>query len=152
MAYSRGDAYLQSISGCNNYSELINITHQMYEDFIRCVHNLKKAPVLSPAIQTCCDYIHTHLEEKLSLSGLARRAGYTEYYLSRKFTSETGSSIGDYIKSARIEQAKLLLANSDMDIAAISEKLCFSSRNFFSKVFREKTDITPAAYRASHQK
>lgn len=110
IAYSRGDAYLQSISSCNNYAELVSINHQMYEDFIRCVHNQKNAPALSPAIRTCCDYIHTHLEENLSLSGLARRVGYTEYYLSRKFASETGVSIGDYIKGSPNRTGKTVLS------------------------------------------
>ena len=48
-----------------------------------------------------------------------------------------GKHISDYINEVRLGHAKALLATTDMSVDAISEKLHYSSRNYFSKVFRK---------------
>ena len=78
---------------------------------------------------------------------LAARMGYAKYYLSTRFKKETGVSVGNYIKFARIERAKLLLATTDKDIAEIAEETGFASRSFFSNTGKRCLGMTPAAYR-----
>ena len=73
--------------------------------------------------------------------------GYTEYYLSRKFQQEMGIRLLDYIKNVRLEYAKVWLLSTDKSIQEISEQLRFGTRNYFTRVFKEKTGKTPAAYR-----
>ena len=52
----------------------------------------------------------------------------------------------DYIKEAKIEYAKIQLLTTSKGIQEISDLLNFSSRNYFSKVFREIVGVTPAAF------
>ena len=78
--------------------------------------------------------------------------GYTDYYFTKKFRKETGVSLTDYIKQARIEYAKILLITTRTGIDEISDSLRFRTRNYFSKVFREIVGITPAAYRERMRK
>lgn len=151
-AYSRGDAYLESIEACTTVSEVTAINHAMYDDFIECVHKLRVNPDLSPAIQSCIDYIELHTDEKLLLEHLAERLGYTKYYLSRRFREETGEGINDYIKYARMERAKLLLSTTNLPVQKITEQLCFCSRSHFSQVFLEVVGQTPVEYRKQHQR
>lgn len=152
MAYTCGDAYIQSLMNCKNSSEVGNINHTMYEDFIRRVHSNRHNSALSSAVRTCVDCIQLHTEEKLTISDLAQRTGYTEYYLSRKFKKETGISISNYIKFAKIERAKALLIGTNEGIAEISERLKFSSRNHFANAFGEVTGCPPAEFRKRNQK
>lgn len=152
MAYTCGDAYIQSLMNCKNLAEVGNINHTMYEDFIQRVHSTRNNASLSPAVQTCVDYIQLHTEEKLTISGLAQRTGYTEYYLSRKFKRETGVSISNYIKFAKIERAKALLTGTSEGIAEISDRLKFSSRTHFANAFSEVAGCPPSEFRKRHQK
>ena len=131
-------------------SDRANVKHAMYNDFIHLVHNKQVDLNLSPSIQNCCDYIYLHTEEKISLAKLAKRFGYVDYYLSRKFKQETGVSINDYIKTAKIEKAKTLLLSSDLSIQEICDRLQFGSRSFFAETFKNITGQPPAAYRRQH--
>ena len=124
----------------------------MYEDFINLVHNTQLNPGYSKQIQSCCDYIALHIDEKLSLSKIASRIGYSDYYLSRKFKQETGTSINDYIKIAKIERAKTLLLSTDKSIQEICDTLSFGTRSFFAQTFKDIVGIPPAQYREENQK
>ena len=93
-----------------------------------------------------------HITEKLTTQFLASRAGYTEYYFSRKFKQEMGSSISKYIHQERIKKAKILLSTTNMSIIDISNELGFSSRSFFSDTFQKVTGETPAGYRRKNMK
>ncbi|WP_156075197.1 helix-turn-helix domain-containing protein [Faecalibacterium prausnitzii] len=151
VAYSRSDAYIQDVLDCKTVSEAASIGHTMYQDFIQLVHKCRTNPNLSKSVQSCCDYIENHLSEKITLSFLAKRVGYADYYLSRRFKDETGVSINTYIKIAKIERAKMLLSTTQKSIQEISDGLNFGTRSFFSEAFKSIVGMTPAAYRQKYQ-
>ena len=152
VAYSRGDAYIQDIMDCRTVADAAQIGHTMYDDFIHLVHKSRSNPDYSPQIQSCCEYIELHAEDKLTLGEIASRIGYADYYLSRKFKAETGYSINDYIKIVKVEKAKTLLLASNLSIQEICDRLHFGSRSFFAETFKEIAGIPPAAYREKNQK
>lgn len=149
-AYSVGDSYIQAMLDCKTIPELRSLNHTMYEDFIMRVHKLRTHPDTSPQIQACCDYIELHSGDELSLPFLAGRAGYSEYYLSRKFKQEIGISITAYIRKSRVERAKTLLASTSYSLRDITESLRFCSQSHLTKAFREYTGMTPAEYREKY--
>lgn len=146
-AYSLGDSYMQSAENALTYDELRSISTLMYDDFIRRVHKARQNPKLSSPIAKCRDYIEMHPGEKIRAKDLAKLAGYTEYYLTRRFKEETGMSVSDYVQQSKIERAKVLLNSTALSIQEISEQLCFGSRNYFSRVFSEAEGCTPTQYR-----
>lgn len=152
MAYSVGDSYIQSMVEAKDISELNAINHTMYEDFIMRVHKHRTNPNVSHYIQACQDYIELHVEEELSLPVLARRVGYSEAHLSRKFKQEMGVSISAYIKYARVERSKFMLTSTHDSIAQIAEALHFCSSSHFSDAFQEVTGKKPQQYRREQQK
>ena len=88
-----------------------------------------------------------HLDQKIRAADLAALVGYTEYYLTHKFKEETGLSVTDYAKFAKIERAKVLLKSTDLSVQDIAASLFFSTRNYFSRIFQEVTGQTPMEYR-----
>ena len=151
-AYTVGDSYIQSLTECRTIADVRTVNHAMYEDFIRRVHRQRYNPAYSQQIQSCAAYIEAHLDEELTLETLAHEVGYSEYHLSRKFKEETGDNIRDYIKYARIERAKLLLATSDLSVKEIAERLQFCAPSHFARVFREVTGQLPQEYRKENYK
>ena len=120
----------------------------MFNDFVSRVYKRKNnTQRISKPIQNCCGYIKTHLNDKITIKHLAYRIGYTEYYLSRKFKKEVGCSINDYIKTQKIEYAKILLSSSGQSIQDISDSLNFCSRSYFTDVFQKIVGISPNEYR-----
>ncbi len=150
VAYAVQNQYSQSIEACSNLSEVAGINHQMYDDFIHRVHKVKELSNVSPQIRACISYIEMHLTEKLTLTELADMVGYTEYYLSRKFKSETGTSINEFLKNSRITHAKNLLKTTDLSIQEISEQLNFCSRSYFADTFHKTVGISPTEYREKY--
>lgn len=147
-AYALGDSYIQSTERAIDYSDLTAIAPLMYDDFVRRVHKCRTNPKLSKQVQKCCDYIEMNLGKRIRAADLAALVGYTEYYITRRFKEEVGCPITDYIKFAKIERAKVLLASTDLSVQDISEQLCFGSRSYFSLVFREVTGLSPVEFRS----
>lgn len=146
-AYSVGDAYIQAAENSNDFNEVSAIPIRMYEDFIQRVHRYRSSPSYSSEVRRCCDYIETHIDENVRAKDLARITGYTEYYLTEKFKKETGFTITNYSKFAKIERAKLLLETEDWTVQEIADELAFSSRNYFTKVFTEVVGMSPTEFR-----
>lgn len=139
--------YIQRVEACTNMAGLVRLNRKMLEDFIAQVRRTQEHSFLSPAIRESCDFIRANVTKEITLSDVAGRVGYTEYYFTRKFYKETGSKVQDYIKEAKIEYAKIQLLTTSKGIQEISDSLNFSNRNYFSKVFREIVGVTPAAFR-----
>ena len=152
VAYSLGDAYIQSAEDVTSPGELGAISNTMYTDFIQRVHNLRVNPNYSKAIQIACDYIEQNAEGDLSMEAIATRVGYSDYYLSRKFKEEVHTSINDYIKIVKVERAKFLLGCTHDSIQDISEKLHFCSRSYFGETFRKIVGCSPVEYREKYKK
>lgn len=147
VAYSIGDGYIQEATVCKSISELRNLGHTMYEDFILRVRKARTSPKLSSQIRACRDYIELHLEDELPLELLAERAGYAPFYLSRKFKQEMNCTVGEYIRFARVERAKGLLQYSGESIHAIAARLRFCSSSYFAQTFQQVTGLTPHQWR-----
>ena len=146
-AYALGDSYIQTAESAKTLDDLNPLSLVMYDDFIRRVHKCRTNPKLSRPVQQCVDYIEMNLDQKIRAADLAAVVGYTEYYLTHKFKAETGLCINDYIKFAKIERAKVLLKSTDQTVQEIADALCFSTRNYFSRIFQEVTGQTPMEYR-----
>ena len=148
VSYTLTDYYFQSVEACESITDLVPISHTMQEDFIRRVHRCRTSRLSSP-VRACCEYIEMHLEDKLSLSILAKRTGYSANYLTRKFKQETGLTPIVYIRKQRIERAALLLRTTQDDVQSIGERLGFCSQSYFAEHFRKQFGLPPTEYRKS---
>ena len=92
-------------------------------------------------------YKSEYFTEPIDLKDIARSIGYTEYYLTKRFQKEMGIKLLDYIKRIRLNYAKVWLITNEKSIQEISEILQFSTRNYFTKVFKAQEGMTPAEYR-----
>ena len=147
-AYSVGDAYEEAVSNCKSFTEAKHILDTMFDDFVHRVHQCQVNSNISKYIQACCDYIEMHIYEKIELEELADVAGYTKYYLTRKFKTEMGVSVWDYINARKVERAKVLLSDPSYSIQDISDMLNYCSRSYFSDVLQRQTGMWPSDYRA----
>ena len=146
VSYTLTDHYFQSVEACTAITDLVDIAHTMQDDFIQRVHRCRTSSLSQP-VRACCEYISLHLEDRLSLSMLARQTGYTENYLSKKFKRETSLTPNEYIRRQRLEQAAFLLRTTQDDVQNISERLQFCSQSYFADHFRRYFGVTPTEYR-----
>lgn len=143
--------YINRMEACGTITELAGVNKEMVDACFKEIKKYKENPHISNEIQECCSYISSHLLDEFTLEDVAKRAGYTEYYLTRKFYKEIGIHINDYIKDAKVDYAKMLLTATEKSVQEISDSLHFSTRNYFSKVFRGITGMTPVDYRKQRE-
>lgn len=83
----------------------------------------------------------------MSVKMLADRVYLTPTYLSGLFKRKTGKTIGEYITSVRMEKAKGLLLDKQLKLYHISERVGYEDANYFAKIFKRHTGLTPSEYR-----
>ncbi|MDE5567255.1 MAG: helix-turn-helix domain-containing protein [Muribaculaceae bacterium] len=82
-----------------------------------------------------------------SVETIVEMMAFSRSALYAKFKEVTGQSIGSYISDYRLRRAKELLRDNTLSISDISEALGFSSQRYFSTFFRERTGMSPSAFR-----
>lgn len=147
VAYSLSDFYIQQVETMNNVLPVLALSEAMLYDFAERVGRKKHPQPYSKLIKSCCDYIDEHARENVHVSDVAAHVGLSPDYVSKSFRAETGISISDYLKKAKISEAKSLLRYSELSLAEISELLSFSSQSFFSTIFKQQIGITPRQFR-----
>lgn len=95
------------------------------------------------------EYIQANYRKNLSLDSLGERFGVTPYYLSRLIKSKAGQSFPDLLAQRRIQEAKRLLQQG-ASIKAVTYEVGFRSQNYFGKIFKKHTGLTPTEYRSRH--
>lgn len=98
-------------------------------------------------LQQVLDYIHTHLEQDISLKKLANIAGVSKYYFIKLFKRSMGTTPHQYLIQQRVEQAKRLLKQSNLSINEIALQCGFTGQSHLTKTFQDAVGATPKAYR-----
>ena len=94
-------------------------------------------------VQNALQYIRKNYNKDINLNTASDYIHLSPSHLSRIFKKETGSSFTEYLVSYRIEIARQLLKDGNMDLKEIAEKVGFNSYNYFLRVYKEKTGNTP---------
>uniref|UniRef100_UPI003F6D895C helix-turn-helix domain-containing protein n=1 Tax=Polaribacter sp. TaxID=1920175 RepID=UPI003F6D895C len=82
-----------------------------------------------------------------SLEDLSLKSGLTQAKLQDGFKFLYNRTVTEYIRHIRLESAKEMIKNTDLNISQIVYSIGFSSRSYFSKIFREKYGITPNQFK-----
>lgn len=151
-AYSLSDLYIQQVETMKDVLPIMTLNEAMLYDFTNRVSSAKRTQSYSKLVNDCCDFVDEHARENINLQSVAAFTGFSADYISRKFKDETGRSINDYIRDAKISEAKSMLRHSDLSLAEISELLSFSTQSFFTQVFKQATGVTPRQFRENAQK
>ena len=146
-AYGLSDMYIRMADVMKTTDEIRRMHLKMCVDFTQRMRKLKKETIYSKHIVQCVDYIHAHINERITTEQLAMHCGLHLSYLSRLFKKETGVGISEYIRGRKIEAAENMLKYSEYTFSEIAHFLAFSSQSHFVKVFRESVGVTPREYR-----
>lgn len=93
--------------------------------------------------------IHEEFESNITLDMIANRLHYNPNYLSSIFRKEMNISFSEYLSMYRINMAKKWLAETDISVKEISDKLNFNNSQNFIRSFKKIEGTTPGKYRES---
>lgn len=102
----------------------------------------------SSNVRKMITYVQLNISMPITLEDISRKLNVNASYLSQQFNKEVGKSLPEYVTEKRIQEAKYLLrGHSSLSISNIATAVGFSEINYFARVFKAKTGITPSEYR-----
>ncbi len=78
-----------------------------------------------------------------TLEKISQDTGLSQAKLQEGFKFLYGRTVTGYIRHVRLETARDLMETTDLNISQIVYSIGFTSRSYFSKIFKEKYEMTP---------
>lgn len=120
------------------------------ERFINNLKELKRNTYRSDILKLM-SYIREHYSEDLTLKWAACYVNISESYLSHLFKEQTGQNFTDFIIGLRMKKAVELLKSTDLNMYDISMHIGYDNINYFGRLFKKVTGISPVNYRKKYR-
>lgn len=133
----------------------IDTLSQMMAVHLARNHSAQSRPARIPPMQAISgwrmrrvlEYIEENLDGDLSLEAMAAEVDISPIYLARAFKAAVGQSPHRYVLARRVERAKELLRNTELQVVDVALSSGFSSQSHLSYWFQRYVGVSPAAYR-----
>ena len=102
-------------------------------------------------IQQAVDYIKQNYNKNLNMAVVSNEISMNYSLFSYSFKQYTGSNFVNYLKNLRVEEAKRLLAGTDMRVIEISQEVGYDNEKHFMKIFKSTCGVSPSEYRKNMQ-
>ncbi|MBG86557.1 MAG: hypothetical protein CMO80_06620 [Verrucomicrobiales bacterium] len=138
-------------------AEALWIKSRVQEILAQCLFNQPKAELFCDRqkniargrVDRAIEVLRENLSEPPSLEELGRRVGCSQYYLSRTFSKETGSTIQQYLRRLRMERAAELLKSGQFNVTEAALDVGYTSMSHFSQAFCHEMGECPALFQKS---
>ena len=92
-------------------------------------------------------FLRSTASPEISLNDLAEHLGLSASRISHILKEEFGKNFNELLNSARIKRACDLLLTTPLSIRSVAVLSGFSNEYYFSRVFKQHTNLPPGAYR-----
>ena len=112
------------------------------------MHSFAKTELISDVNEFIEENIYN---PNLSVAMIAEKVDLSINYLRNIYKENTGESLTTHIANRKLTLVCEMLANTDIPIQDISDKLGFTTKNYFFTFFKKHMNMTPSQYRSTHQ-
>lgn len=95
-------------------------------------------------------YLQKNFSARITRESVALEYGISPNHLSRLFREEGGLGFNEYLTLVRLDRAKLLLSQYQMNMSEIAARTGFKDSSYMGRVFRKNTGMTLGEYRAKY--
>lgn len=128
----------------NNYFEMCNAK---IKEIIVLLSRQKEINNVDKCMYDLLNQLDENFTDYISVQQMADKVSYSYDYFRHRFKEITGQSPTNYIINKRVEYACKLLKEQDYSCTEISELCGFSTSAQFSKIFKDKTGMSPVKYK-----
>ena len=151
LAFRVGTLNLYNVSMHANWQDAFGYLRHVAES-IFSLKNQSVEKQTEDVVNQVKKYIVEHLDGDTSLYNLAEQVHFSQEYLLRIFKKKEGITILQYINDLKLAAARQLLTDSELQVREIADRLGFASQGYFGRFFRNKTGLTPNAYREAEKR
>jgi AraC family transcriptional regulator len=95
---------------------------------------------------TARDYLRDNRARSISSSELALAVAIDPSHMMRQFRKAFRCTIGEYVRSLRVQEACRLLRSSRLTCTEIAFQVGFADQSHFNRSFKNRLGVTPSAY------
>lgn len=110
------------------------IPNSLLKEELKIIRKHAKKILKDPSFNYCLEQISTD-------------AGLSQAKLQEGFKFLYARTVTEYVRHVRLEAARDLMNTTDLNISQIVYTIGFTSRSYFSKIFKEKYDMTPHEFK-----
>ncbi len=103
--------------------------------------------VSHPIVSAVIAYLNERVKETVRVSDICDEFGYSRSFMNKLFQTHTGDSIAAYFIKLKIDRAKALIRETNMNFSQISSRLSFENPQYFSRVFKRLSGMTPSEFK-----
>ncbi len=129
------------------------VCHQFLQERIRSdkealnASRYLKLRMKSASLGAAIELMEASIETPLSVEEIASRIGTSLRTLEQVFRRHEASTPGQYYLRLRLDRARQLVEDTNMNIATIAQATGFTSQSYFTRRFREQFGIPPGQLR-----
>lgn len=101
----------------------------------------------SDTVGDIIQFMNEHIADKITLEDILKEYSINRNQLNSIFIKETSMTALSYLEKMRMNLSMLMLADTELQIAEIAERVGYLEPNYFAKVFKKHTGVTPSKYR-----
>ena len=135
--------YIDKAYNCRNFDKFILLT----EYLLSCAEEQHDNAHVSPQVLKIKNHILNNITRTFTISDVAKQVYLSPVYCERLFKRETGKSIMSFVNEEKIRTAKNYLKQPDFPPVKIAEFLGFNDYNYFARLFKKITGVSPTYYK-----
>lgn len=101
-----------------------------------------------PQLSRALSAFHKKPAEAWTVQNLAREAGLSRTSFAQAFSRKMAMTPMQYLTSWRMQLARQALAEQGVDVSEAAARSGYTSESAFTRVFKKRVGVTPAAYRS----
>ncbi|HTN05964.1 AraC family transcriptional regulator [Agriterribacter sp.] len=110
-------------------------------------NNFKPEDITESIINKARIIFRTNIDHDISIEKIAEELNVSYAWFRKAFKTYSGIAPHQYLLQLKIEKAKILLTDHSKQVKEIAFSLSFKSAFYFSKLFKEKTGLSPEQFR-----
>lgn len=100
-----------------------------------------------PLLAAVFDVVERRYAEAVSAREVAAELGLTPGHLTTVVSRRTGRPLGRWLTERRLREARRLLADTDLTVAAVGRRVGYDDPGYFARRFRREHGVAPQAWR-----
>lgn len=136
----------EQCSLCGSMEQLMERLAALQNRYVEQMRLRREADTVRP-VRMAKQYIQNHYSEPITQEEVSSAVGLSAAYFSALFKKVEGEGFAKYLINVRMEQAKVLLRETNTPVSKICQQVGYNDLKHFTHTFEKATGVKPSVYR-----
>lgn len=142
----RLEEFRQKCGRCSSAEKVFSCLKSFQDSYLRELSEKRENDTIRP-IRKAKQYIQNHYSEPITQEEISGIVGLSPAYFSVLFKKTEGEGFAKYLINVRMEQARVLLRETNIPVAEVCRKVGYNDIKHFTHTFEKAAGVKPATYR-----